>query len=216
MNAAMKKIIAESAAGLLICGAGHYFVARPAAAKLAETRREVSTLVAQGVGARTGPTLSVEQLEGLLRATGESASSIERRGEPARDETAMFAAVMALGTRCEVQIDQMQPVAAQAAAPGAAPAPAVGAPADKPGPADTTIRYTLSVTGSYGNTARFVDALRREVGYTVVSGVHVAPDSRKSGSVVHTTIETRHHAFDVSAVESMIRAAPSAEGGTGP
>lgn len=131
-------------------------------------------------------------------------STMRERSEPARDAAALNARMEELAATAGVRLQRTQPREALSALskdpPRATTDPATS---DQPATAsvkpDAVLGFTIDATGSYAGMTRFIEGLERNLGYTRVDSVRIAPDSETEDRV-RATISTVHFAFSMPKV----------------
>jgi hypothetical protein len=219
-----RQTLAEFAIGVLACAGAYLMLVDPAIRSTAKVESEIETLRAQAAEAGVVASLTETQVADLRKVALERAERIRARSAYARDEAGLFAAIMALGERHGVRIDQLQPgqsgtlnelgriAPPQAAAPpgppqppptGAGPGTQAAAAPPTPAPvADFKAGYTIFLTGPYARVVALLADLQSTLGYASVRSVRLAPmeSDNPQGEHVSATIETEHLAIDLSAV----------------
>lgn len=203
MNPHVPRVAFEGLAALALCAAGYALLVRPSEVRLAERTAEYAAIISKG--ALPANEISPEQIAGLERQTADRSAEIIRRGAPARDESVMFAAIMDLATRHGVRVDQVRPTtpapgttaASSSAQPTTPPPPPGAAPVEPPAVKATTVSYTLSVAGTYGQLAEFIRGISERTGFSVVNAVRITPDDADAEHPLSAQIETEHHAFEL-------------------
>ena len=207
MNLSKDRGIApELAAGLLICGAAYYFVARPLEREATEVRAKAETLVAQGFAAtETGmPGPTAQTLRESVRELAGTARTLHELGRSAFSEAGMLSSLSALAAAHELELEQLQP--ARVSVPKAAPSED---PAAAPPPDDREIRYTFTLRGDYDSLAQFLDQFSREFPHANIEGLRVSATQEPGGAPVAAIVTTRHWAFDALPVARLADAAAS-------
>ncbi len=188
------------------CALAYSVFVRPVEKSLADVSARCSALASQGTNSLT--TFTPEEAGAARAAILRQTDEIAHRGEPARDESLMFASIMALAGEHRVRVDQVRPTAVVKEA-----LPAPSAPGAPPVPKDIAVGYTISVAATYTDLADFLDGLSRDLGFTVVNSVRLTTDESDPLHPVSAQIETEHHAFDLGtalAVVSTERVTPAA------
>lgn len=206
-----RSLITESLVCVSVCAAAYFFLVDPASTRLGEVRgqlRQTSAMPAPTPGAAITPEEARKIMDEVRARVGE----VEARSGPARDESALFASLMALAAAHNIRVDGLSPVGGagdsgkgrrqggtqNVAAPPPPPPPGVEAP--EPVPVDTSVEYLMSTVCNYADLVRFVDALQRTGGYTVFKSIKVEPADDSAPDRVRATIGTIHLAFDTSMV----------------
>lgn len=204
MNAARDSILRETvASGVIACAvvAGAYmFVVDKPRGELSRVRASVQAVVSELAAAEA----LCEQIPGwvaVLKQSQARAEEIARRGDLARDERALFAAMTGLAAERGVSVEQLSPAGAgQSWRRGGAfrvSTPAGrDAPFDTLSPGDIIVAYSMTATGTYASLASFLRCLRERLGYAQVRLVRMTPVSDQPGAAVRAIIETEHFAFD--------------------
>lgn len=207
-----KQVGIELLLGVAVCAAGYFFVVDPAESRLAKAREQITALAAQ-TGASARPAIPPERAEALLKEAQERSRSIETRSALAKEQSALFAALMDLSGKHHIRVDQLQPTSGpagrrpdrRASAPPPPPPPtgpggAPGAAGDVPrAPTieSACVRYSIAATGSYADLASFIGALQTELGFTRVRSVRIDPVREATTPTVQVMIETEHYAFGI-------------------
>lgn len=207
MNRPVRRLCAEGAIALGVCAAAYAAVVRPVERELAEVSAKYLTLVSQGtrpIGDYSPAQLETVRVETLRRST-----ELVRHGESVRDESLMFAEVMALASRHDVRVDQVRPAATARDPQPAAAVNAVSAATAIP--RDTKAAYTLSVAGTYAGLAAFIEGLSAGSGFSVVNSVRLTPDDGDRHHPIAAQIDADRYAFDLSSIP----AGPTADAASG-
>lgn len=202
---------AECLVAVSICGGAYFFLVDPIRAQfhqvVAEIRR-VSTVPP----ATPGAAITAEDARNILEQVQRQTGLIDRRSAVARDESALFASMMALAAAHDIRVDGLTPVGTGAGEPTKSrrsssepavappPPPPPGVELPEPPPVDTRLEFSMSTVSHYLDLIRFVDALQSSSGYTVIKSVKVEPADDAAPDRVRATIETVHLAFDTSRV----------------
>lgn len=205
-----RSLATEGLVCMSVCAAAYFFLVDPASTKLGEVRgqlRQTSAMPAPTPGAAITP----DEARKIMDEVQVRVAEVEARSGPARDESALFASMMALAAAHNIRVDGLSPVGAAGDAgkgrkqPGGAgtappPPPPPGVEAPEPVPVDTSVEFLMSTVCNYADLVRFVDALQRMSGYTVIKSIRLEPADDNAPDRVHATIGTIHLAFDTSTV----------------
>jgi hypothetical protein len=206
-----RQLIAQAAIGLAVTVGGYMALIEPARKQLVQEREAA---VAPGQQLKLGENLQREMskmTETMHRLMRENAR-IAELGRPARDERDLFAAVMTLAESCNVRIDELNP-AKIGPRPAVLPAaPAAEAQPGLPAPGDVTVGYSMTAIATYDDIARFIKAMRTDLGYSAVRSVRVLPLNNDRVRAVRAVIETEHYSFE-TATDSADGAARTAAAG---
>ncbi|MBY0263253.1 MAG: type II secretion system protein M [Phycisphaerales bacterium] len=222
-----RQMLAEFAIGVLACAGVYMMLVDPAQRELAKTRAEIDTLRAREAEQGSVSSLTEEQVAELRRVTASRAETVRERSRLARDEAAMFGAIMSMASEHGVRIEQLQPgaagvvneqgklVPAGQAAPAAPPASTGSGPGSQAAPApavaparDMKSGYTIFATGTYASVAALLESLQSRLGYTTIRSVRLTSQDSAGPEGVSVQIETEHLAIDLSGVKI-----PAAGGG---
>jgi hypothetical protein len=207
-NTSRRSLIAEATIGLAIVTGAYMTLVDPVKSRLAEAR------AATGDAARLRAKALVEgggiddARAALLRAK-ERAQALEDAGKAARDELVAFERLVGHATAAGAEVTQIQRRSAAPRTAGAtmlsptSPAGAVATPAT----GDTSVGFTMSVTGRYEQIVALVDALSHELETTVVESVALTPAGDTSDPRVSARIDTLHIAYDAGRTRVLIEQA---------
>lgn len=209
-NTSRRSLIAEATIGLAIVTGAYMTLVDPVKSRLAEAR------AATGDAARLRAKALVEgggiddARAALLRAK-ERAHALEDAGEAARDELVAFEKLVGHATAAGAEVTQIQ---RRSAAPRTAGAtmlspttPAGDIAAAAPATGDTSVGFTMSVTGRYEQIVALIDALSHELETTVVESVALTPAGDTSDPRVSARIDTLHIAYDAVRTRVLIEQA---------
>ncbi|HVU63953.1 MAG TPA: hypothetical protein VHC70_08245 [Phycisphaerales bacterium] len=209
-----KRIFCEFFIVAAVCGAAYYFLVDSARAQLAKVREEVAQAQARDAVRLGVGNLSEAKVQDLRRAIAERVANIKACSAPASDESIMFVRMSQLAADHALRVEQINPARStqqqpQAPVPSPAGAPPAGTPAAQAAadaaavaPKDSSITYTLVVTGAYSDIAAFLGALPSKLGYTIVRGVRISQPNLVHPAQLRAEITTEHFAFDVSGVKA--------------
>ncbi len=188
MNTETRKLVPLVAIGLAVVIGGYKALVDPAREKARVLAAEISETSARVAGAESFldqiPAMTAE-----IAALEARAGSIAATSGIARHSIGLYEAVTRIGASCRVRINQLDPTAPVVAAPGAPNAPPSR---------DTQVGYQIIVQGSYADVVRFVGALGRDLGYTLVRSVRISPDRDSAQPMVTASIQTEHYGFDTA------------------
>ncbi|MFM9996434.1 MAG: hypothetical protein ACKVU4_11620 [Phycisphaerales bacterium] len=128
----------------------------------------------------------VALLTATLREASTEAARIERVGAAARDPGRVFENLHNLAGEHGLVMDRLDPVIASR------DAARVGDPRDR------TIRYSITVRGTFAGVVRMIGRLPEGLGFTRVAGVRVHPAGEDGRDEVVAALETEHWAFDAT------------------
>ncbi|MFT3686442.1 MAG: hypothetical protein QM783_16225 [Phycisphaerales bacterium] len=175
---------------------GAYLVAvEPIAKKAADAQAEADTLALTISKAQSKPlTLDPARAEQAKRAL----EQIEQRSLLAGDQARLLQAVSTLADSCDVRVEQFNPANPRGPrlAPGQSPPKT-----DKK--VEQRVAFSISLSGSFASTARFLRAMQQDVGFTTIKSVHMAPVSSSTpgaADTVSVTIETEHLGVNTAAL----------------
>lgn len=210
-----RQVIPHVAIALAVCLGGYMALVDPVRHKLAAERGAAD---APAKELQQGETLQADiaRMTQAMQKVTEERARIDELGRAARDERKLFASIMGLAAASNVRVDELNP--AKVVAP-AAPAKAANAPAGTPAPVlvapgDTAVGYSMTAIATYEDLAKFLRALKSELGYTQVRSVRMMPVQDDKVKLIRATIETEHYAFDASpqsAAEDAMRTAAAGE-----
>lgn len=209
----VRQLLCESIIGVSLCVGAYVWLVEPQSAKLAKIEAGIGLLSSNPNQSLPTPQ-EIESAQRALSEVNARITQIEKASASARDESGMFAALMALAAAHRVRVDSLQPVTLADAGParsatpaGAAPPPPPGATVPEPPPNDTRLAYSMAVVASYSDVVNFLNALQASSGYTVVRSVSMEPTEDVSPQLVRATIDTVHFSFDTSRVIPPVAAA---------
>ncbi|HZW06435.1 MAG TPA: hypothetical protein VFF65_04870 [Phycisphaerales bacterium] len=189
----VRSFLPELAIGSACCAAGYFFFVDPLVGKLAQAQAEVDTLtlaIAKGAGK---PPAAADDAK--ARLAKEALETIAARSALAADQARLLQAVSTLADTCQVRIEQFSPAAPRGprAAPGQSPV--------KPDPRiEQRTALSISLTGTYADTARFIRAIQQDVGFTTIRSLRVSPASGAAADTVSVTVDTEHVAVNTKAL----------------
>ncbi|CAN5812437.1 hypothetical protein BH11PLA1_BH11PLA1_16860 [soil metagenome] len=198
---AFRAVISRGVIALAILAGGYFFFVEPRERELAQVQAQVAH--AQGERSqRDSQGLSIAQLRDLDARAQKSAAGLKRRNAPAADEAALFESIMKLAGDTSVRVESMNPAGRTTAAPPPAPAAGATSLSVAPGARDSRTQYSLQVQGGFENLIAFIEALQRDMGYTGVRSLRIAPINTPGTNLVQATIETEHAYFDLGSMKA--------------
>lgn len=184
-----------------VCAAVQLLVARPMHRGVAEARDDLTTLREQCTQAKSA-SARVPELTQRLDLVRADLDAIRRAGEPSRDRAVLYR--LLTDTAHETGLTIVQLTLADA-----------GADIGRSGPEATSGRAPdaalvsqVAVVGRYGRVAAFVARVQRDMGYSRVLSVRLAPTVDREADAVMCVIETLHLSVDPS--EGALATAPAA------
>lgn len=207
-----RQVLIELVLGVAVCAAGFFFTVDSTQKSIAKARDEITALTAQAAEQRRPP-VPADKADSVIKEATAKIKTIQDRSALAKDQSALFSALMELAGSHRIRVDQLQPVtvgnkrtASKPAAPPPPPPPS-GSGTGPLTPAapqieSACVRYAIAATGSYADLARFVGALQFDLGFTRVRSVRIDPVRESSTPIVQVLIETEHYAFGAGAVAS--------------
>lgn len=189
-----RQLFAHGAMGLAACVGAYMALVDGPRKQLVATRTE-SIALAEQVRAAESLRDQVPAMTAALDKIARDEAQMKDMGRLAREERALFAAVMSLAGANHVRIDELNPVRSvgPAKAPPPPPGQAPAAPAN-----DTTVGYTMVAIASYEDVTAFITAIRTELGYALIRSVRMTPVQDERIKLVRAVIETEHYSFDTS------------------
>ena len=189
----VRSFLPELAIGSACCAAGYFFFVDPLVTKLDLAHAEVDALtLAVTKGANQPP---AEADAAKAKFAKEALDAIAARSAVAADQARLLQAVSTLADACNVRIEQFSP--AQPRGPRAVP----GQNPVKPDPKiEQRTALSISLTGAYADTARFVRAMQQEIGFTTLRSLRVSPTGAATPDAVSVTIDTEHVAVNAKAL----------------
>lgn len=168
MSEMIRKVGAELLIGVAVCVAASELLLTPKLKALQAERVAAETARA---AAASDSTLTREQIESRLASARRDRESIERASAYAKDESALYAAVMDAARAAGVRVEQFAP----------AQLVRIGADATQTAPAgDSAAAYTVQVVGEFAGVVRFGERLRELPVFLRVA-------SARLGREAHTT-----------------------------
>ncbi len=204
MNPHMRNVVAHGCIAAAILVGSYMLVVDQLQGKLRAARQESTRLAKQVAESEYFRDLIPAMTETLNRVEAEAAV-IRKASETARDDRALYAALMDMAQRHKVRLDEVNPANPSkpptperpATPPGAPPAP----PAAVAGPdarrIEKALAYAVVASGSYGDVTAFLRGVQQELGYSVIRSVNITPQPDGSG-MVRANLTTEHYAFDVT------------------
>lgn len=148
MSEMIRKVGAELLIGVAVCVAASELLLTP---KLKALQAERAAAETARAAAASDSTLTREQIESRLAIARVDRESIERASGYAKDESALYAAVMDAAKASGVRVEQFAP--AQLVRPGADPSQITT-------PGDNAAAYTVQIVGDFGSVVSFGERLR--------------------------------------------------------
>lgn len=188
-----RPLLAQAVIGAAVVVGGYMALIEPARKHLVDERAAGAAPAQQ---LRLGESLQGEmpRMTAAIKELSRETRQIALLGRPARDERDLFASVMTLAESCNVRIDELNPakeLRRMTPEPAEAGTPQPGAPA----PGDVTVGYSMTAVASYHDVARFIRAIRTELGYSAVRSVRIQPLIDERVKAVRAVIETEHYSF---------------------
>lgn len=200
----VRSFLPELAIGCACCAGGYVFVVSPMQTRLASAQAEVDALNLAITRSTAQPAAAAQAERSAERARA-ALAVIDGRSALATDPTAMLQAVSELADRTGVRIEQFNPIAPR----GVRGAP--GQPAPRVDPkVEQRCAFSVTLTATYADAARFIGAMQQEVGLTAVRSVRMVPVGADRPDVVTVNLETEHLAFDTRAFVAALAAQPAA------
>lgn len=202
LSQVVRSFLPELAIGSACCAAGYFFFVDPLVAKLAQAHAEVDTLtfaITKGAGQAPAAVDSAK-----AQFAKEALDTIAARSALAADQARLLQAVSTLADTCRIRIEQFNPANPRG------PRPAPGQSATKPDPKiEQRTALSISLTGTYADTARFVRAMQQEIGFTTLRSIRVSPTGASTPDTVSVTIDTEHVAVNTKALAASQAPAPT-------
>lgn len=205
----VRSFLPELAIGSACCAAGYFFFVDPLVTKLSRAHAEVDSLTL-AISRSAGQTpASVDTANAAFAKT--ALDAIAARSSLAADQARLLQAVSTLADTCRVRIEQFSPAVPRG------PRPVPGQSAVKVDPKiEQRTALSISLTGTYADTARFVQAMQQEIGFTTLRSLRVSPTSSSTPDTVSVTLDTEHIAVNTKALAAAnAPAAPSGPGMNG-
>jgi Tfp pilus assembly protein PilO len=201
LSQVIRSFLPELAIGSACCAAGYFFLVDPMVGKLAQAHAEVDALtMAVTKGAGQAPAVADDP---KARFAAKAIDTIAARSALAADQAHLLQAVSTLADTCRVRIEQFNP--AQPHGPRTVP----GQSAVKADPKiEQRTALSISLTGTYADTARFIRTMQQEIGFTMIRAMRVAPTGASTPDIVSVTLDTEHVAVNPKALAAA-QAAPT-------
>jgi hypothetical protein len=190
MNAVERRqVIAHGAMGLAAC-IGAYMVLVDGPRKQLATAAEQNKSLTNEVRSAESLRDQIPAMTAALTRAGQDEAQLRDMGRLAREERALFAAMMSLAGTHRVRLDELNPVRAAKA----------GMPSEKNTNQvnDVTVGYSMVAIASYEDLAAFAAAIRNDLGYAVIRSMRLTPVQDEHEKLVRAVIETEHYSFDAS------------------
>lgn len=202
MNPHMRNVVAHGCIAAAILVGSYMLVVDRLQGKLRASRQESARLAKQVAESEYFRDLVPAMTDSLGRIEAE-AETIRKASETARDDRALYAALMDLAQRSKVRLDEVNPANPSKAPnadrpvtpPGSPPAPVAAGP--DPRRIEKALAYTIVASGTYGDVVNFLRGLQQDLGYSVIRSANLTPQPDGSG-LVRANISTEHYAFDVT------------------
>lgn len=202
MNPHMRNVMAHGCIAAAILVGSYMLVVDQLQGKLRSARQESTRLAKQVAESEYFRDLIPVMTETLNRIEAE-ADVIRKASETARDDRALYAALMDMAQRHKVRLDEVNPANPSkppnaerpVTPPGAPPAPATAGPDARR--IEKALAYAIVASGAYGDVIAFLRGVQQDLGYSVVRSVNITPQPDGSGAV-RANISTEHYAFDVT------------------
>lgn len=195
LNQVVRSFLPELAIGSACCAAGYFFLVDPLAKKLADAHAEVDALTLTITRSAAQPPATADSARAGFART--ALDTIATRSSLASDQARLLQAVSTLADSCNVRVEQFNPATPRG------PRTAPGQSAVK---ADAKIEQrsalSISLTGTYADTARFVRSMQQDVGFTTVRALRLTPTSTTTPDAVTVVIDTEHVSVNTKALET--------------
>lgn len=196
-NDAIRKVSAEVAIPVLLCAGAWYFLALPVEQRLASVtaeRQECDSVLAHLHAA--------ESRARLLERERRSLEAIDRIGsvQSIRDEAELIYSLTMLAESKGMRVGQVQPVSPPEQHRLSPRANQDQQEAQHPGPADTTLSFSLDMTGPYESLVSMLAELERSGTTVGVRELRIAPGNAQSPASVAAHLITDHHFFELPPV----------------
>jgi hypothetical protein len=200
--------------GAVIAGfvcASWFAAVRPMEHKLAAKRAELQSINSQLADFESG-IASEPPLAKAIQGLTDRGRLINTWTACSGDASKLYEAFRTLASKCSVRIERVEPSSAGR-----------GSHASSKDPNTTELfGYTIEITGTYQNVARFIDACEQQLGVTKVASFHMSPVNNAApgagGSpadpAITAIIETAHLKLAIQGMnpDSPAAAAPLAQG----
>lgn len=194
LSQVVRSFLPELAIGTAVCAAGYFFLVDPLVRKAACAQAEVDALTLTITKGQTKP-VAVDP--GRTAAAERALACVEARSALASNQAKLLQAVSTLADSCNVRVEQFNPATARGprTAPGQSPPKT-----DKK--IEQRTAFSISLSGSYADTARFVRSMQQEIGFTAVRALHLSPAAGVTAGVdtVSVVIDTEHVAVNAKAL----------------
>lgn len=186
-----RSLVAQLVIAAAICGGIHAMVAEPLRAKAHRAEAEVSAFIGEH---RESAALLADMPDVVAtqEATLHRAAEFDARGQPARDEAAMFSQVLELASDAGLTVEQIIPS-------GEGQTAALSGTDQARREGDQRVRYTLSGSGPFAAAATFLEQLQSDWGYCAIRSYRLTPDYAGAGGVRFTML-IELFSFDASPV----------------
>lgn len=204
INQVVRSFLPELAIGSACCAAGYFFLVDPLVKKLADARAEVDALTLTITRSENQPPVAAD---GARAAFAKNAlDAIAVRSTLASDQARLLQAVSTLADSCNVRVEQFSPATPRG------PRQIPGQSAAKVDPKiEKRTALSISLTGTYADTARFVRAMQQDIGFTTLRQLRLTPTGGggTGPDFVTVVIDTEHVGVNTKALEAA-SATPSA------
>jgi Tfp pilus assembly protein PilO len=189
----IRSFLPELAIGSACCAAGYFFLVDPLTKQVADAQAEVDTLTLAITRSQNQAPVAADSARAAFARS--ALDAIALRSALAADQARLLQAVSTLADSCSVRVEQFNPATAR----GRRPIP--GQSAVKPDPKiEQRTALSISLTGTYANTARFVRSMQQDVGFTTVRTLRLVPNSTATPDMVSVVIDTEHVAVNTKAL----------------
>ncbi len=189
-----RQIVAHGAMGLAACVGAYMALVDGPRKQLVDAHAQVQALTEQ-VRTAEGLRDQIPAMTAALDKATHEVSQIRDMGRLAREERGLFAAMMALAGAHHVRLDELNP-ARVTSGPGKDRAQLTALTNVPQG--DIAVGYTMVAVASYDEIAAFTEAIRNDLGYTLIRSVRLTPVQDERVKLVRAVIETEHYSFDTS------------------
>jgi len=187
----LRALMAEGLIIVAVIGAGHMLVAEPAASRV---RTAEGSLRAMRATIDEAAELDSDELHLAQAKIAWMHEMSERSGDAAR----VYQTITAMGAKCGVKIDRVQPT------------PFIAD--DRHGRGLSGLGCSIVASGTYESLARFLDLVQSEAGFSAPTGLRLAPVVVDGEFMVQASIETMHRAVDLEAMAGAMAEAAEQEG----
>jgi len=202
VNQHMRNVVAHGCIAAAILVGSYMLLVDRLQGRLRASRQESARLAKQVAESEYFRDLVPAMTESLNRIEAE-AELIRKASDTARDDRALYAALMDLAQRSKVRLDEVNPATPSktpnadrpVTPPGSPPAPVAAGPDSRR--IEKALAYAIVASGTYGDVVGFLRGLQQDMGYSVIRSVNLTPQPDGSG-LVRANLSTEHYSFDVT------------------